>query len=74
MVKAKLEKYLGKVVTVTLFDGDAYTGVLRKTGTDELKTDPNLYLPKGRYFIDMGNEYSSLFRSSHIVKFKEGKA
>ena len=74
MVKAKLEEYLGKVITVILFDGDTYTGILRKTGTDEVKDDPNLYLPKGRYFIDMGSEHSPLFRSSHIIKFKEGRA
>lgn len=74
MAKEKLEEYLGKVVTVTLFDGDAYTGILRKIGTEEVKSDPNLYLPKGRYFIDMGREHSSLFRGSHIIKFKEGGA
>lgn len=74
MKKAKLEEYVGKVVTVTLFDGDTYTGVLRKTGTEDLK-DRNitLYYTKDRYFIiETDYTISPCFRCSHITKLKEG--
>lgn len=75
MLKAKLEEYVGKVVTVTLFAGDTYTGKLRKTGTEDLR-DENYYLfcTKGKYFIEMNYDISPCFRCSHVTKLKEGKA
>jgi len=73
MKKAKLEEYVGKVVTVTLFDGDTYTGKLRKTGTEDLKDEnPTLYYTKDRYFLE-DFDISPLFRCSHVTKLKEGK-
>ena len=74
MTKAKLEEYVGKVVTVTLFDGDTFTGKLRKTGTEDLREDnPTLFYTKDRYFIE-DYDISPCFRCSHIKKLKEGKA
>lgn len=74
MLKAKVEEYVGKEVTVTLFDGDTYSGKLRKTGTEELRDENyTLFLTKGRYFVEMDYHISPCFRSSHIIKLKEGK-
>lgn len=73
MLKSKVEACVDKRVTVTLFDGDTYTGKLRKTGTEEL-IDENitLFLTKGMYFIEMDYHISPCFRSSHITKLVEG--
>lgn len=70
MKRNDLEKYLGKVVTITLFDNDIITGELHKTGEERFKNDPNLYIPKNLYFLI--NPQSVLFRSSHVKKLKEG--
>ena len=51
MKRSELEKHIGKSVEVKLFDGDTMQGVLRKTGTEEVKNDPNLYLKGGYYFL-----------------------
>ena len=73
MNKEKLEGYVGKVVTVTLFDGSTYTGTLRKTGTEDLRDDNTyLFCTKGRYFIE-DYDISPCFRCSHIKKLKEGR-
>ena len=37
MKRSELEKYLGKRVTVTLFDGDVISGELHKTGEEAFK-------------------------------------
>jgi hypothetical protein len=72
MKKEKLEEYVGKRVTVTLFNGDTYTGKLRKTGTEDLR-DENTYLfcVRDKYFIEMNYDISPCFRYSHIKKLKE---
>lgn len=72
MTRAELEKYLGKNVEITLFDGDVAVGQLHKTGESLFKNDPNLYIPKNRYFcsFDAGC-YSCVFRVSHIKSLKE---
>ena len=73
MIKSKLEDYVGKVVTVTLFDGSTYTGKLRKTGTEDLRDDNTyLFLTKDRYFLE-DYDISPCFRCSHIKKLTEGK-
>lgn len=41
---------------------------LHKTGEEQFKNDPNLYLPKRLYFCV--NPQSCLFRSSHVRKIK----
>ena len=46
MNRTKVEKLLGKRVTVTLTDGDIITGKLHKTGEEEFKDNPNLYEPE----------------------------
>lgn len=72
MLKAKVEEYVGKEVTVTLFDGDTYSGRLRKTGTEDLKgRNYTLYLTKDRYYVEMDYHISPCFKSSHITKLKE---
>lgn len=74
MKKDKVEKYVGKIVTVTLFDGDTYSGKLRKTGTEDLRTENlSLFYTKDRYFIETKYHISPVFRSSHITKLKEVK-
>lgn len=74
MTKEKLEEYVGKVVTVTLFDGSTYSGKLRKTGTEELRDENyTLFLTKNRYFVELDYHISPCFRRSHITKLKEGK-
>lgn len=74
MKKDKVEEYVGKIVTVTLFDGDSYTGKLRKTGTEDLRDENiTLFYTKGYYFVEMKYNVSPCFRSSHITKLQEGK-
>lgn len=54
-------------------DGDTIQGILRKTGTQEVKNDPNLYLKVGYYFLSHKGTYvckSCLFRVSHIKSLK----
>lgn len=70
MKRSELEKYLGKTVTVTLFDGDTITGELHKTGEERFKFDPNLYLHRNLYFL---MPQSVLFRCSHVKKLAERK-
>lgn len=51
MKRSDLEQYLGKVVTITLFDNDVITGELHKTGEEQFKDNPNLYIPRKLYFL-----------------------
>lgn len=73
MKRSELEKHIGKSVEVKLFDGDTMQGILRKTGTEEVKNDPNLYLKVGYYFLSHKGTYvckSCLFRASYIKSLK----
>lgn len=69
MKRSDLEQYLGKVVTIKLFDNDVITGELHKTGEERFKNDPNLYIPQKCYFLI--NPQSCLFKCSHVKKLKE---
>ena len=71
MKRSELEKYLGKVVTIKLFDYDVITGELHKTGEEQFRNDLNLYIPQKYYFLI--NFQSCLFRSSHVKKLTEGR-
>ena len=73
MKKAKLEEYLGKQVKITLFNKDIITGVLHKTGEEQFKRDPNLYIPRNCYFcINSNSEVDKcIFKVSHIRKLEE---
>ncbi len=51
MKRSDLEKYLGKVVTITLFDNEVITGELHKTGEEQFKNNANLYLPQKWHFL-----------------------
>ena len=53
MNRTKVEKLLGKRVTVTLTDGDIITGKLHKTGEEEFKDNPNLYQTNRVYSISL---------------------
>ena len=69
MNRTELEKHLGEYVDIKIFDGSVYRGTLRKTGTEEVKNDPNLYLKSNYYFLAHKGTYitnSCLFRVSHI--------
>ena len=71
MLKAKFEKYLGKHISIRLFDGNVYTGYLYKSGNKErFPNDPNLYLSRNYYFLvdENDNVTSCLFRSSHVTR------
>lgn len=73
MKRSELEKFLGKNVEVTIFDGDTYRGVLHKSGENMFKDDLNLYLPKKYYFVtDECGIFcrSCLFRCSHVNKIR----
>lgn len=70
MKRSELEKYLGKVVTIKLFDNDVITGELHKTGEEIFRNNPNLYIPQKCYFLI--NPQSCLFKCSHVKKLKEG--
>lgn len=71
MKREKLEERLDTEVTVTLFDGSTYSGVLRQCGTEYTRDNMNLYL-KGRkyYFVEMDYDISPIFRCSHVTKMK----
>lgn len=66
MKREELEKYLGKKVKITLFDGEIIEGELHKTGEEQFKDDPDLYIRQKMYFCI--NPQSCLFRSSHVIK------
>lgn len=71
MKREELEKFLGKPVWVTLFDGETISGILHKTGEKDCKNNPNLYLKKNFYFCTPPNTMlvrKSLFRCSHVIK------
>ena len=51
MKRSDLEQYLGKVVTIKLFDNEVITGELHKTGEEKFKNNPNLYIPQKCYFL-----------------------
>lgn len=73
MNRTELEKHLGEYVDIKIFDGSVYRGTLRKTGTEEVKNDPNLYLKSNYYFLAHKGTYianSCLFRVSHIRSLK----
>lgn len=72
MRKDKLEKFLGKRVTITLFDKTVITGEFHKGGEERFKNIPNLYYKPKYYFCI--NPQSCLFRSSHVIKIKEREA
>lgn len=70
MKKSKVDELLGKKVEVTIYDGKTHTGILKKTGTEDLiKINFGLYCAKGRYFVTENPNYC--FRSSHITKLRE---
>ncbi len=68
MKRSDLEQYLGKTVTITLFDNEVITGELHKTGEEKFKHDPNLYIPQKCYFL---LPQSVIFKCSHVKKLKE---
>lgn len=72
MKREQLEKYLKEKVKIILFDGDELEGILRKTGDDDFKDNPNLYIPQNYYFMvnDESDCISYLFRSSHVKKIQ----
>lgn len=69
MKRSDLEQYLGKVVTITLFDNEVVTGELHKTREEQFKNNPNLYIPQKLYFLI--NPQSCLFKCSYVKKLKE---
>lgn len=70
MNREKLEKHLKQKVKIELFDGDKIEGYLRKTGENDFKNNPDLFIPKNYYFLTDGdlNCISCLFKVSHIRK------
>lgn len=71
MTRTEFEKYLGKDVTIILYDGAIYAGILHQTGEKAFADNPNLSVPLNFYFcIDENNEVvkNTVFRVSHIQK------
>lgn len=72
MRREKLEKYLKQKVKIELFDGDVIEGYLRKTGEEDFKNNPNLYISKSKSYYFLTDEtlncVSCIFKLSHIVK------
>lgn len=72
MKRAELEKHLGELVEIKLFDNEVIRGCLRKTGDEMFKNNPNLYIPMNFYFMtedkDSLESSSCLFRASHVKK------
>ena len=71
MTRTEFEKYLGKDVTITLYDGAIYAGILHQTGEKAFADNPNLSVPLNFYFcIDENNEVvkNTVCRVSHIQK------
>lgn len=69
MKRDKLEKFIGKRVTIILTDGDEVTGELHKTGEDMFKNDANLYIQKNYYTL-INPKCHLIFRSSHVKKIQ----
>ena len=72
MKRNQLEKYLREKVKVRLFDDDEIEGILRKTGDDDFKNIPNLFIPKNYYFLVDNNLncITYLFKLSHVKKIQ----
>lgn len=73
MNRSQLEENIGKNVEIKLFDGEVIRGYLKKTGGEELKNDPNLYIPKNYYFLAYKKSNvckTCLFKVSHIKSLK----
>lgn len=71
MRREDLEERLDTEVTVTLFDGSEYTGVLRQCGTDYVRDNDNLFLVGRKYyFVEMDYGISCTFRCSHVKRCK----
>lgn len=70
MKKEELEKLLNRMVKLELFDGDIIEGILKKTGDECFKDNPNLYIPRNYYVLvdDKLNNLSCIFRVSHIER------
>lgn len=71
MKKSDLDSFIGKKVTITLFDDDVISGELHKTGEEIFKNDLELYLPQNYYVLI--NPLSCIFRCSHIKKMEVNK-
>lgn len=73
MNRKQLEENIGRNVKIRLFDGEIIEGCLRKTGEEDFRNNPNLYIPKNLYFLTDGisNECRTcLFKVSHIRSLK----
>ena len=74
MKRSDLDKFLGKQVEITLFDGEIIKGELHKTGEEKFKDNPNFYIPINYYFCVLNSKPSScIFRCSHIKKLRESE-
>ena len=70
MRRDRLEKHIGKFVTVTLWDGEMISGYLYRTDSERYKNNPTLYLRKKHYVLEDKNtgETSILFMCSYVSK------
>lgn len=75
MTRSDLESHLKEKVEIKFFDGDIFKGFLQKTGTEEFKRNPNLYLMHNWYFLTPTENstecISPLFRVSYVKKLKK---
>lgn len=72
MRRIEFEKYLGKRVKISLFDGEIISGFLHKTMEKGYEKDPNLRYSPNYYFVaeseGIAPPSSCLFRVSHVRK------
>lgn len=69
MKRSELEKYLGKNISLKLFDDCVCNGELHKTGEEIFKNNANLMIPRNYYFVTTGTNkevISCLFRCTHV--------
>jgi hypothetical protein len=67
MKRIKLEKHLGKKVSVTIWDGDIFTGILRKGTGHETNYYQCVGSNKNSGYVGNGDCW---FRLSHITTVK----
>lgn len=74
MIRKELEKYIGKIVSVKLFDDKEYTGELIKTGDKRYEKVLEFCCVNWYFIADKYGEcISPLFRTSHVKTCRSAK-
>lgn len=73
MLVSKLEKHLGEKVKITLFDNKIIEGRLYKSSDKLFEKNPSISLNHKYYLLKEKDDFSCLFRSSHVKKLEVEK-